>query len=49
MYPSQNINGRVVEVWWWITSFIPHFAYVHAGLKLFRISKKDPENYAYGY
>ena len=26
-YPSPNCNGRIVEVWEWISNFIPHFTW----------------------
>ena len=34
-YPFPNFNGAAVEVWNWISSFIPHFtgALIHAGIK----------------
>ena len=25
-YPFPNFNGEAVEVWEWISNFIPHFA-----------------------
>ena len=45
-YPFPNFNGVTVEVWEWISNFIPHFIWLlllsHAGLNLNHVSKRDP-------
>ena len=46
-YPFPNFNGTTVEVWEWISNFIPHFtghviALAMLGLKLNRFSKRGP-------
>ena len=37
-YPFPNVYGAIVEVWEWISNFIPHWItsiiLVHAGIKL---------------
>ena len=38
-YPFPNFKGEAVEVWEWISNFIPHFimdviTYIHAGIKV---------------
>ena len=36
-YPFPNFNGGTIEVWVWISNFIPHFINVlliHAGIKV---------------
>ena len=39
-YPFPNFNGRTIEVWEWISNFIPYFilhvylSNAHAGIKV---------------
>ena len=45
IYPFPNFNGCTVEVWEWISNFIPHFtrhmiAYPCCDLKLNHVSKR---------
>ena len=46
-YSFQNVNGTTVEVWEWISDFIPYLT-VHmitwpsCGLKLIDVNKRDP-------
>ena len=50
-YPFPNLKGSTIEVWQWISNFIPHFimAYLACnylsmlGLKSFWVSKKGPQ------
>ena len=44
-YPFPNFNGCTVEVWKWISNFIPHFACDYLsmlGLKLIHVRKGGP-------
>ena len=46
-YPFPNFNNATVEVWKWISNFTPHsllgmWLFVHAGIKLIRVSKTGP-------
>ena len=42
-YPFPNFNGAAVEVWEWISNFIPHFMKrVMLRLKLNHVSKRGP-------
>ena len=47
-YPFSNFNGATVEVWEWISYFIPHFtrhvitSVSRLGLKLNHINKRGP-------
>ena len=46
-FPFPNFNGAAVEVWELINNFITHFTCEYLsmlGLKLFRVSKKEPYN-----
>ena len=51
-YPFANFNGCTVEVWEWISNFIPHFVMnviTMLGLKLIHISKMRPRCPFYKY
>ena len=45
-YPFPNFNGATVEVWEWISNFIPHLMMdellIHSGFTLKYITKKAP-------
>ena len=28
IYPLPNFNGATIEVWQWISNFIPHFKWI---------------------
>ena len=43
IYPFPNCNGYAVEVWEWISNFIPYFMiWFSLGFKLSRVNKSNP-------
>ena len=44
-YPSPNFNGCAIEVWKWISSYIPHFEMDIITYPCYDLSQSvDPEN-----